>query len=419
MPKSVKINISKNIFNQSYLNELEQYDKRINVYYGGGGSGKSHFVVQKIIYKLLKFPNRKCLVVRKVGNTLRDSVYALFKTVLSDWQLYDSSECRDSLLTIKLITGSEILFKGLDDPEKIKSIANIDDIVIEEATDLTIDDFTQLNLRLRSKNPHNQIHLMFNPVSKSNWVYKQWFASDSVINTDTTTILKTTYKDNKFLPTSYIRALEEMKNTNPAYYSIYALGEFASLDKLVYTNWEIEDFDRRQILKDNSNVDAVFGLDFGYTADPTAFVCVLVDRTNKYIWVFDEFQERGLLNNEIAEKIIKMGYGKEIITADSSEPKSIEDLKRNGLTRVRGAKKGRDSILNGIQNLQQYKIVVKPECFCLIEELRNYTWIKDKDNNYINKPIDRHNHGLDALRYAIESKSVGEIKVYDNWFLYR
>lgn len=418
MPKSVKINISKNIFNQSYLSELEQYDKRINVYYGGGGSGKSHFVVQKIIYKLLKFPNRKCLVVRKVGNTLRDSVYALFKTVLSDWQLYDSSECRDSLLTIKLITGSEILFKGLDDPEKIKSIANIDDIVIEEATDLTIDDFTQLNLRLRSKNPYNQIHVMFNPVSKSNWVYKQWFSSESVINTDTTTILKTTYKDNKFLPESYIDALKEMESTNPAYYSIYALGEFASLDKLVYTNWEINDFDKRQLLRDNSNIQAFFGLDFGYTADPTAFVCVLIDRINKYLWVFDEFQKKGLLNNEIAEKIIKMGYGKEIITADSSEPKSIEDLKRNGLHRIKGAKKGRDSILNGIQNLQQYKIIVKPECIHLIEELRNYTWLKDKDGNYINKPIDKNNHGLDALRYAIECTEIKKLKISDNWFLY-
>lgn len=396
----IKVKINKKIFNDVYYPHLQEYDKRFNIYYGGGGSGKSNFVVQKMIYKYLKFSNRKCLVVRKVGNTLRDSIYALFKSVISDWGLYDSVEFRDSMLTIKLSNDSEFIFKGIDDPEKIKSISNIDDIIIEEATELAQEDFSQLNLRLRSKNPYNQIHLMYNPVSKANWVYSYWHERE--LNPDTTMLLHTTYKDNRFLPQDYIDALEEMKETDPVYYKIYALGQFATLDKTIFNNWRVADFDYREILKETQNIKALFALDFGYVNDPTAFVSLLFDEVNKRIYIFDEFQQKGLLNNEIAEKIISMGYGKEIIVADSAEQKSIEEIYRHGISRIKAAKKGAGSILNGIQFLQQYEIIIHSTCIHLIEEFQNYTWQKDKNGIYINKPIDKYNHGIDALRYAVE-----------------
>lgn len=364
-----------------------------------------------MIYKYLKYPNRRCLVIRKVGNTLRDSIYALFKSVLSDWHLYDKVKFTESILTITLPNGSEFIFKGLEDEEKIKSIANIDDIVIEEATELTQKQFNQLNLRLRSRNPYNQIHLMFNPISKANWVYGMWFDEESSHNKDTTMILHTTYLDNKFLPLSYINELLEMKHNDPVYYMIYALGQFATLDKLVYNNWEEQAFDYKEIIRSDKEIIAVFGLDFGYTNDPTAFVCALVDTKNKNIYIYDEFQERGLLNDEIVSRITEMGYCKEIIVADSSEPKSIDDLRRNGLNRVKAARKGRDSIIHGIQFLQQYKIYIHPCCIHILEEFQNYTWQKDKSGIYINKPIDKYNHGLDALRYAIEDINKGRNKI--------
>lgn len=382
------------------------------MFYGGAGSGKSHFVVQKMIFKYLKFSNRKCLVIRKVGNTLRDSIFALFKSVLGDWQLYSDCDVRETLLTIGLPNGSQFIFKGLDDPEKIKSVTGIDDIVVEEATELTHDDFSQLNLRLRSKNPYNQIHLMFNPVSKSNWVYSEWF--EDGFNRDTTVVLHTTYKDNKFLPDDYIKSLLDMKAHNLAYYKIYALGEFATLDKLIFTNWHEEIFDYKTILRNCKNIEAVFGLDFGYTNDPTAFVAVLIDRIDKKLWIFDEFQLKAMTNDEIVSKITVMGYSKELINCDSAEPKSIEELQRNGLTRAQSAAKGRDSILNGIQYLQQFDIKVHPKCTCIIEEFKNYTWQKDKDGIYINKPIDKYNHGIDALRYAVdENNCLGTIEFFD------
>jgi phage terminase large subunit len=401
-----------------YLPQLTNYEKRYNVFYGGAGSGKSHFVVQKMIYKYLKYPNRKCLVIRKITNSLRDSIYALFKSVLGDWQLYDSCKIRDTLLTIELPNGSQFLFKGIDDPEKIKSIANIDDIIVEECTEVEVADFDQLDLRLRSANPYLQIHCMFNPVSKSNWVYQRWFKDG--YNKESTIVLHTTYIDNKFLPQSYVDTLNEMAKNNPTYHKIYALGEFATLDKLVYNNWEEKLFEYKEIIQENKNVRAIFGLDFGYTNDPTAFVALLIDDIDKEIWIFDEFQEKGLTNEAIAKKVTEFGYRKEVITCDSAEPKSIDELKANGLSRVRPAIKGRDSILNGIQLIQQYKIYIHPYCSNLIEEFKNYTWKKDKaTGEYINTPIDQYNHGLDALRYAISTdiKCTSKVKILDRRLL--
>lgn len=401
---NTKFKISKQCFNDVYLPQLQNYESRFNVFYGGAGSGKSHFVFAKMVFKYLKFANRKCLVVRKVSNTLRDSCFALVKSILSDWHMHDQCKVNKTDLTIELPNGSHFIFKGMDDPEKIKSIANIDDIIVEECTEIDEFDFDQLSLRLRSKNPFNQVHCMFNPVSKENWVYKRWFREDATYNKDNTVILHTTYKHNKFLPKEYIENLLEMERTNHAYFNIYALGEFASLDKLVYTNWKVLDFDYRNILRSIKGSKAIFSVDFGYTNDPTAFVCAVIDAVDKRLWVFDGFEEKGLLNDEIAARIIEKGYRKEVITCDSAEPKSIEELRRNGLDRVRGALKGKDSIINGINLLQQYEMIIHPTCKGIQEELKNYTWKKGKDGEYINVPIDKYNHNLDSLRYGVTAE---------------
>ena len=148
---------------------------------------------------------------------------------------------------------------------------------------------------------------MFNPVSKENWVYKRWFKEGANYNKDNTVILHTTYKNNKFLPKEYIENLLDMDRSNPAYFRIYALGEFATLDKLIYTNWKEKIFDYREVLRNVKGSKAIFSLDFGFTNDPTAFVCSILDEINKKIWVFDGFEQKGLLNDEIAKKIIEMG----------------------------------------------------------------------------------------------------------------
>lgn len=400
----IDLNINKNIFNDAYFPYLYNYNKRFEVYYGGGGSGKSVFVAQKLVLKALA-RKRKILIVRKVMATQLTSCWQLILDTLSKFNLLSDCKVNKSNFQIELPNGSIFLFKGMDDSEKIKSIVGITDIWVEEATEVSVDDFLQLNLRLRAKEPNLQFFLSFNPVSKANWCYKHWFerAQD-----EDTFILKTTYKDNKFLPQDYIDTLEKMIDTNPTYYRIYALGEFCSLDKLVYTNYEIRDFDYQKI----EGVHCC-GLDFGFSADTTAFVASILDEENKTLYIYKEWGARGKTNDEIAKVLSSLGYSKSLIICDSAEPKSIEELRRNGLQRVRASVKGKDSILFGIQKLQQYKIVVHPCCGELITELENYSWTKDKTGEYTNKPIDAFNHYLDALRYSLQCVKDNKLKTMD------
>lgn len=404
--------VRKSEFSDIFLPHLESYDKRINVYYGGAGSGKSYFVVQKLIFKFMKDPGRKGLVIRKVQGGLRDSTFALFINILSKWKLLPFCHVVKSRLEIELPNGSIFIFKGLDDSEKIKSIDDISDIIIEEATELIASDFNQLDIRLRSDRPNNQIHLMFNPISKANWVYSRWFHEESVIDDDTF-VIHTTYKDNRFLPEANKKTLENLKLNNYSEYVINALGEFATLDKLIYSNVSIEDFNYNEVIKSNPNIEAYFGLDFGMATDPTAFVATLLDKENKKIYIYDEFYERGLLSNEIANEIIKKGYRKERILADH-DIRTIAEIKREGVERIKTAKKGGYSILAGIQYIKQHEIIVHPKCINAIDEFKNYTWVKNREGEYINKAVDTKNHLMDALRYALsETHSSGKIKILD------
>lgn len=370
--------------------------------YGGASSGKSHGVVQKVVIKSLqhwKHP-RKVLWLRKVDRTIQESIFADVIDCLSNWQLLPLCRVNKSNRTIHLPNGAVFLFKGMDDPEKIKSIKGLSDVVMEEASEFNQDDFTQLTLRLREpKHKKRQLFCMFNPVSKLNWTYKQWFDPKVKVNPERVSIHQSTYKDNHFLDADNIATIENLKQTNPAYYKIYTLGEFATLDKLVFPSYD----KRRLHVEDLKRLPSYFGLDFGFVNDPSAFIHVKVDEKAKIIYCIEEYTKKGLLNDEIAKVIKQLGYSKEVIIADAAEQKSIAELKRNGILRIRPAKKGPDSVIQGISFMQQYHIVVDDRCVKLIEELDNYTYQKDRHTNeYINKPVDSYNHVIDAIRYALE-----------------
>ena len=389
----INLKLSSRLFNTAYYPDLFDYSNRYQVFYGGAGSGKSHYVFWKVLIKALQEP-RKVLVIRKVARTLKDSCFQMVIDTLSKFQLLSSCKINNSTFTIDIPNGSTFLFKGLDDSEKIKSITSITDIVIEEATEITQDEFTQLDLRLRARKSNLQIYLMFNPVSKVNWCYKYWFEKGTPPKTK---IIKTTYKDNRFLPPDYIASLERMRETNFTYWNIYANGEFCSLDKLIYTNWRQYDEVPPQ------NLPILIGLDFGYINDASALIVSRIDEENKKIYIYDEHYEKGLLNDAIANIIKYKGYAKELIIADSAEKKSIEEIRREGVPRIRAAVKGQGSILQGIQKLQQYELLVSSACPNLIVELQNYSWLKDKQTGeYINEPQDAWNHCLDALRYSLQ-----------------
>lgn len=395
----INLNIHKSAFNDVYFPHLTDYSKRYECYYGGAGSGKSVFICQKLLVKACK-KKRKILVIRKFATTLKDSVFQLFIDTISKWGLFPYCDINYSTYRIKLPNGSLILFKGLDDSEKIKSITDITDIWCEEATELLEDDYTQLDLRLRAMVDDLQIIVSFNPVSKVNWVYRRWFADSR--SHPNTMILHTTYKDNKFLPKAYIEALEEKQRTNYVYYKIYALGEFATLDKLVFTNWRVEDFNHTKL-----QGELIIGLDFGFVNDTSALVASILDEKAKKIYVFREWGEKGKTNQELADIIKNLGFSKSIIVADAAEQKSIEEIKRCGIGKIRACKKGPDSIIHGVQMLQNYEIILHPSCEEIKTEFENYSWSKDKATGlYINKPVDMFNHYIDALRYSLQCVGV-------------
>lgn len=395
------------VFNKHIFDIRDDYTRFTEIHYGGASSGKSHGVVQKVVMKACKKwrKPRKVLFLRKVGRSIRDSIFADVVACLSDWNLLDRCKVNMTDFRITLPNGAEFLFKGMDDPEKIKSIKGISDVVMEEATEFTLDDYTQLTLRLRDRgHKFRQIFLMFNPVSKLNWVYKQFFAEDVVNDPKRIRIYHTSYKNNRFLDEENRKTIEELQLRNPAYYRIYALGEFATLDKLVFPKYTKRRLDKNS--EELRDLESDFGLDFGYVNDPSAFIHLRVDEKNKKIYFLEEFTRKGLLNDQIAEQLVQLGYSKEIITADSSEKKSIAEIKNKGIKRIRAARKGPDSIRQGIQWLLQYDLIVDDRCVKLIEELENYTWKKDKKSNeYLNEPVDSYNHLIDAARYAVEHRS--------------
>ncbi|EGQ3790950.1 TPA: PBSX family phage terminase large subunit [Staphylococcus pseudintermedius] len=392
------------VFNKNIFEILFNYDYFTEVHYGGGSSGKSHGVIQKVVLKALKdweYP-RRILWLRKVQSTIKDSLFEDVKECLINYGIWDMCLWNKTDNKVELPNGAVFLFKGLDNPEKIKSIKGVSDVVMEEASEFTLNDYTQLTLRLRErKHKLKQIFLMFNPVSKLNWVYKYFFEHGKPMKG--VLIRQSSYKDNKFLDDMTRENLEMLATRNPAYYKIYALGEFATLDKLVFPKYE------KRIISDKEvgHLPSYFGLDFGYVNDPSAFIHVKIDSDNKKLYVMSEYVKKGMLNNEIAQVINDLGYSKEKITADSAEQKSIMEIKANGIDRIVPAMKGKDSVMAGIQFISQFDIVIDERCYKTIEEFDNYTWKKDKNTDeYYNEPVDTYNHCIDALRYAVEALTI-------------
>ncbi|WP_276893079.1 PBSX family phage terminase large subunit [Dialister micraerophilus] len=379
---------------------------RYRVVKGSRASKKSATTALWYIYNIMKYKDANLLVIRKTFRTLKDSCYTQLKWAIHRLGVDAYFNCKESPLEITYKpTGQKIYFRGLDDPLKVTSITVDKGVLcwvwIEESYELTSESsFDTLDESIRGEVPEGlfkQCTLTFNPWNEKHWLKKKFFDVK-----DNDVLAKTTnYMCNEFPDESDRKMFERMKITNPRRYRVAGLGEWGIVDGLVYENFEEKAFDIRKVLQMNG-IESAFGLDFGYTNDPSAFVCLLVDTIRKKIYVFDEMYKKAMTNEMIYKEIVRMGYAKEKIIADSAEPKSIAQLRGLGLLHIHGAKKGKDSILNGIQLIQDYKIIIHPRCVNFITEITNYTWDKDKFDNQINKPIDDFNHLLDAMRYAME-----------------
>jgi phage terminase large subunit len=361
---------------------------------GSAGSAKSYFITQKLIVRAINEPIR-ILVCRRYGSTLRNTCFSLFKDILQKWQLLPYVKIRETDFNIKFPNGSEIIFIGLDEETKLLSLNNVSCIFIEEVFEVPKNFVEQLNFRLRGNVPNQQIIMAFNPISKHHWLYNfcEEAPPQSFIYTHST------YKDNPFLSAEYVAAMDEVATRNPQKYRVFGLGEWGiDADGLVFQNWKVEDFNHEK-----TNGQLMCGLDFGFINDISAFVASLLDEESKRIYIFKEYGATGKTNQDLANIITALGFNKSVIVADSAEQKSIAEMKSAGIQRIRAAAKGADSVLHGIQKLQNYEIIIHPSCIGVITEFENYTWQKDKNTDiYINKPIDDFNHYIDALRYSLQ-----------------
>ena len=391
---------------------------RYRVCKGSRASKKSKTMGLEIIHNMMKYPLANTLVVRKTFRTLKDSCYTELKWAANRLGVAHLWNFTISPLEATYIpTGQKIYFRGLDDPLKVTSISVDIGVLcwlwIEEAYEISSEaDFNMLDESIRGKTPDGlwkQVTLTLNPWNEHHWIKKRFF--DAPPDPDILA-MTTNYMCNEWLDKNDLALFERMKRDNPRRYRVAGLGDWGIVDGLIFEDWEEREFDIDEIRR-KPGVHSVFGLDFGYTNDPTALFCGMIDRENRTLYAFDEMYEKGMSNERIARKVIEMGYSKERITADSAEPKSIDRLRELGLYHIRAARKGKDSISNGIDFLQDYHFVIHPRCVNFLTEISNYTWDTDKLGNKVGKPIDDFNHLMDAMRYGCEGEMRGATFSFD------
>lgn len=380
--------------------------KRYRILKGGKGSKKSATTALNFIFRLMKEKDSNLLVVRQIMNTHRDSTFAQLKWAQD--RLNVSHLWSNIVTPMEMVykpTGQKIIFRGFDDVLKLASTTvskgYLNFVWIEEAFEIADEaDFDKLDLSVpRGKVPpplYKQTTVTFNPWSECHWLKNRFFD----VQSDDVGTFSTNYLVNEFLDNTDRLVFERMKENNPRKYEVAGLGNWGISEGLVYENWHVgkEEISESEDYKWKS----FFGLDYGYTNDPTAFIAFKANPIDRKIYIYAEFYERRMLNCDIAEKIKNMGFAKERIRADSAEPKSNDDLRRMGISRVMPSVKGRDSILNGIAAVSEYKITVDPACVNMIRELSTYVYDDRRNERGQRLPRDNDNHLCDALRYAFE-----------------
>ena len=378
------VTIPAQVFNDVYVPYLNNRS-RYEIFYGGAGSGKSVFVAQRMLLRAMKEKGHKTLVVRKVAKTNRHSTFALITGIMHQWNIEQLFKVNKSDMEITCLNGNQVIFTGLDDVEKLKSIANITDIWVEEASEISHDDFKQLDLRLRGKTPYPlQITLTFNPISALLW-HKAYFFDNPK---DNTVILKTTYRDNRFLDDEYKQVINNLQHEDTTYYNIYGLGEWGVLGNLIYSNWEVvpdvpASFD-----------EIIWGLDFGFN-NPSALLKIGIKDGNLYL--LEEMYKTGLTNQDLIKELKHRVLTNEAIYADSAEPARIEEIKRAGF-RVYPAQK---DVTDGLDFVKRQRLFIHKTCANVIKEIQGYKYKEDKDGNVIDEPVKFADHLMDAMRYAI------------------
>jgi len=361
---------------------LSQTQKRINLLYGGAGSGKSYSLAQWFIVKCITEQNKSFLITRKTLPSLKLTAYKLFKELLSEYQIKYEENKTDLVIWIN---SNEVYFKSLDDPEKIKS-ADFNYVWGEEATELTFDDYKQLNLRARRKTDTlNQLFFTFNPIDSFHWL--KTIVIDKLVGI--IGILASNYKDNPYLSQDYIDELIALKNQDETYYQIYTKGEWGILKNLIYSNWGVVDYWPE-------NGDSFYGLDFGFN-NPSALVEAKLK--DNEIFLRECLYETHLTNSELIERMKQIIFNPSLpIYADCAEPQRIQEIYD---TRRFNIKESDKSVKDGIDHVKRYKLHIHKDSVNLIKEFQGYKWKEDKNGNILDEPVKFNDHALDAVRYGI------------------
>lgn len=379
---------------------------RYRVLKGGKASKKSTTTALNLIIRMMQYPDANLLVIRQVMDTHRTSTFAQLQWAVRRLSVEHLWKATVSPLEMTYLpTGQKILFRGFDNVYKIASTTVNRGVLcwvwVEEAFEIPSEEaFDTFDLSVpRGEIPEGlwkQTTITFNPWSDRHWLKKRFFDRKA----DDVDTFTTTYRCNEFLDDADRAVFERMKREHPRRYAVAGLGDWGITEGLIYENWEVQPFDLHT-LADDWKYRRVYGLDYGYSSDPTAFIAAAVNPLDRVLYVFDEFKQTAMLNCDIADKLRRMGYDGERIRADSAEPKSNEELRRQGITRVFPAAKGAGSLLHGIARLQEYRIVVHPNCVQTAAELSSYAWDRD-ESGIINRPRGGDDHLMDALRYAME-----------------
>lgn len=373
-------------------------DSRYFVISGGRGSGKS-FSVNSFLLLLTYESNHVILFTRYTLTSAHVSIIPEFIEKIETANLQsDFYITKDEIINLK--TGSKILFKGIKTSSgtqtaNLKSLSGVTTFVLDEAEELTDEDvFDKIDLSIRHKTKQNRVILILNPSTKEHFIYKKFFESKGVeagsnlIKGDTTYI-HTTYLDNiENLSESFINQVNYIKDNNPDKYKHAILGGWLNkAEGVIFNNWRIDKFEEVN--------PSVFGQDFGFSIDPTTLIQTSIDRSNKRIYLKELIYQSKLTTSEIFD--LNQRYcNRQLIIADSAEPRLIHELRTRG-NNIKETIKGAGSVTAGLSLMQDYELIIDPDSVNIIKELNNYTWSDKKSNT----PIDAFNHAIDAARYAI------------------
>lgn len=423
-----------NIFtvNDHFEDFIFNWDHKYYFLVGGYGSSKSFHVATKILLKCLE-EKRKVLVVREVYQTIKDSCYSLFKNVAGLLGVYDLIKWKSSPLEINFPNGSQIIFRGCDDPEKLKSIDDISIIWCEECSEIKFAGFKELKGRLRHNTLSNHIILSTNPVGTDNWTYTHFFKDednnrvvldDNDLYEKRTVILGNTYyhhstcDDNRYVPQEYKDELDEIKTYDMDLWRVARLGHYGANGEKVLPQFEVKDHDfiMESIKKIPKHLHKRGG-DFGFITSFNAFVKVAIDEKEKALYIYDVYYKKGITDDVLVKDLKAAGFKDgRLVTCDIAEQKTISYLQKNGIMAV-GCKKFAGSVLANIKKVKRFKkIYCSEECKPVIKELQNLTYKKDRKGNLIENEfnIDAHTFYITLGVYK-SGKKTGTLRSQSEW----